>query len=56
MKDPPAVDRSKNIDTQPLPHVSEEAAKAADITGSKGPEIEQGTLVEEVCRIDDAHR
>ena len=55
-KDPPAVDRSKNIDTQPLPHVSEEAAKTAGITGSKGPEIEQGTLVEEVRRIDDAHR
>ena len=48
--------RSKNIDTQPLPHVSEEAAKRVDITGSKGLEIEQRALVEEVRRIDDAHR
>ena len=54
-KDPPTAGRSKNLDTQPLPHVSEEAAKAADIMGSKGPEIEQGTPVEEVRRIDDAH-
>ena len=50
------MDRSKNIDIQPLPHVSEEAAKTADITCSKGPEIEQGTFVEEVRRIDDAQR
>jgi small subunit ribosomal protein S7 len=55
-KDPPAADRSKNIDTQPLLHVSEEAAKAAYITGSKGPEVEQEAPVEEVRRIDDAHR
>jgi len=55
-KDPPAAGRSKNIDTQSLPHVSEEAAKRVDITGSKGPEIEQRTPVEEVRRIDDAHR
>jgi len=55
-KDPPAAGRSKNIDTQPLPHVSEETTKRADIAGSKGPEIEQGTPVEEVRRIDDAHR
>jgi small subunit ribosomal protein S7 len=55
-KDPPAAGRSKNIDTQPLPHVSEEAVKKADIAGSRGPEIEQRTLVEEVRRIDDAHR
>ena len=55
-KVPPAAGRSKNIDTQPLPHVSEEAAKMADITGSKGPEIEQRAPVEEVRRIDDARR
>ena len=55
-KDPPTAGRSKNLDTQPLPHVSEEAAEAADIMGSMGPEIEQGTPVEEVRRIDDAHR
>jgi small subunit ribosomal protein S7 len=52
----PLAGRSKNIDTQPLPHVSEEAARRADITGSKGPEIEQRAPVEEVRRIDDAHR
>lgn len=37
--------------TQTLPHVSEEAAKTAEIMGEKGPEVqEQGTPVEEVGR------
>lgn len=45
---PPAADRSKREDAQPLPHVSEEAAKVAEITGSEGPDINQGTPVEEV--------
>ena len=47
-KDPPAADRSKRIDSQPLPHVSEEAATMAKITGSEGPDLEQGTPIEEV--------
>ncbi|OCK86660.1 ribosomal protein S7 [Cenococcum geophilum 1.58] len=51
-KDSPAAGRPKNIDTQPLLHVSKEAAKRADIAGSKGPEIEQGTPVEEVVKGD----
>jgi len=44
-----SADRSKRIDTQPLDHVSAEAAELAKITGSQGPEVEeQGTPVEEV--------
>ena len=33
-----------------LPHVSEEAAATGRITGDGGPDLEQGTPVEEVCR------
>lgn len=33
-----------------LPHVSEEAAAINKAKGERGPEIEQGTPVEEVCR------
>lgn len=36
------ADKSHNM------HVSEEAAKTADILGTKGPDIQQGTPVEEV--------
>lgn len=32
-----------------LPSVSEEAAATGKVTGEGGPEIEQGTPVEEVC-------
>ena len=32
-----------------LPHVSEEAATTGKVTGEGGPELEQGTPVEEVC-------
>lgn len=32
-----------------LPHVSEEAAAMGKITGEGGPDIGQGTPVEEVC-------
>lgn len=48
-KDTPAADLSKRIDSQPLPHVSEEAAQMAEITGSEGPDLSQGTPVQEVC-------
>jgi small subunit ribosomal protein S7 len=44
-KDSPKVDPN-NADT--LPHVSEEAAKTAEIMGEQGPQVEQGTPVEEV--------
>lgn len=46
-KDSANVDRS-GPNTDQLPHVSEEAAKVAEITGEKGPELEQGTPIEEV--------
>ena len=32
-----------------LPHVSEEAAKTAEIMGGQGPDISKGTPVEEVA-------
>lgn len=48
----PAADRSKRIDSQPLPHVSEEAAQMAEITGGEGPDLSQGTPVEEVVKGD----
>ena len=35
-----------------LPHVSEEAAAIGKITGQGGPEVEQGTPVEEVSPTD----
>ncbi|CAI6325773.1 unnamed protein product [Periconia digitata] len=49
---PPAADRSSRIDAKPLPHVSEEAAQMAEITGSEGPDISQGTPVDEVVKGD----
>ncbi|KAF2488429.1 ribosomal protein S7 [Lophium mytilinum] len=50
--DSPGADRSKDPSTQPLGGVTEEAATTADITGSKGPELEQGTPVEEIVKDD----
>ncbi|KAH7135587.1 ribosomal protein S7 domain-containing protein [Dendryphion nanum] len=35
-----------------LPHVSEEAAKMAEITGGQGPDLSKGTPVEEVVKGD----
>jgi small subunit ribosomal protein S7 len=43
-----ANDRSKNIDAQPEGHVSEEAAKTAEIMGEQGPDMSKGTPIEEV--------
>lgn len=37
-----------------LPHVSEEAAATAKITGEGGPELEQGTPVQDVLKRDEA--
>lgn len=51
-KEVPAADRSKRLDAQPLPHVSEEAAKMADITGGEGPDLSQGTPVQEIVKGD----
>ncbi|KAF2874319.1 ribosomal protein S7 domain-containing protein [Massariosphaeria phaeospora] len=53
-KDPPAADNSKRFDTKPLPHVSEEAAKTAEIMGEQGPDIGKGTPVEEAVKGDKA--
>lgn len=38
-----------------LPHVSEEAAATGKITGEGGPDIEQGTPVQEVLDILSTH-
>lgn len=38
-----------------LPHVSEEAAATGKITGEGGPDIEQGTPVQEVLDIPSSH-
>ena len=46
-EDPPGANQEQ------LPHVSEEAATTGKITGEGGPEIEQGTPVQEVCFLVD---
>ncbi|KAK7613903.1 30S ribosomal protein-like protein S7 [Phyllosticta citricarpa] len=42
----------KGPNTEPLPHVSEEARDMAKIQGKQSPEIEQGTPIDEVIRKD----
>ena len=44
----PTTDKPKGLNQNQLPHVSEEAAATCKITGDGGPEIEQGTPVQEV--------
>jgi small subunit ribosomal protein S7 len=46
--DAPAQDRSHKPSSEPIEHVSEEAAKTAQIMGEKGPDMNQGTPVEDV--------
>ena len=46
----PEAQQSEGPNQDALPHVSEEAAIEGRITGEGGPEMEQGTPVEEVCR------
>jgi len=46
-RDPRVAEEEKEA-AQPLPHVSQEAAKTAEITGHEGPDLEQGTPIEEV--------
>jgi small subunit ribosomal protein S7 len=48
-KTPTEKPRGPNQDV--LPHVSEEASMTADITGEEGPELEQGTPIQEVCSV-----
>jgi small subunit ribosomal protein S7 len=55
-KAPPAADRSKKLDSEPIEHVSEEAAKTAQIMGQKGPDVDQGTPVEDVSYGRALHR
>ena len=46
---PEAPPGQKGPNTQQQEHVSEEAAKMAKIQGKEGPDVEQGTPVQEVC-------
>lgn len=46
-----ANDRSKKVDAKPADHISEEAAKTAEIMGEEGPDMSRGTPVEEVRKI-----
>ena len=41
--------KAKGPNQDQLPHVSEEAAAMGEVTGEGGPELEQGTPVQEVC-------
>lgn len=45
---PVAEDQSKGPNQEQLPHVSEEAAATAEIVGEDGPDLSQGTPVQEV--------
>ncbi|USP81768.1 universal stress protein [Curvularia clavata] len=45
---PPAADRSKREDAKPIEHVSEEAAAMAKTRGEEGPDLSQGTPIEDV--------
>ncbi|KAF1911074.1 ribosomal protein S7 domain-containing protein [Ampelomyces quisqualis] len=49
-----ANDRSKKIDAQPADHISQEAAKTAEIMGEEGPDMSRGTPVEEIVKGDKA--
>ena len=48
---PVADKKAPEPNQEPLPHVSEEAAAMGKITGEGGPEIEQGTPVQEVRKF-----
>ena len=49
----PQAENPPSANQEQLPHVSEEAAATGKITGDGGPEIEQGTPVQEVCFLVD---
>ncbi|KAI9733592.1 MAG: hypothetical protein M1834_003194 [Cirrosporium novae-zelandiae] len=49
---PTADEEGKGPNTDQLPHVSEEAAQIGEITGEGGPELEQGTPVQEILKRD----
>ncbi|KAL9603140.1 MAG: hypothetical protein Q9219_001343 [cf. Caloplaca sp. 3 TL-2023] len=50
---PEAGDAGPGPNQEQLPHVSEEAATIGKITGEGGPEIEQGTPVQEILKRDE---
>ncbi len=47
-KDLPVAETPKGPNQEQLPHVSEEAATMGEITGEGGPDLDQGTTVQEV--------
>ena len=47
-KDLPESEDNKGPNTEQLPHVSEEASGMAKSMGKEGPDLEQGTPVDEV--------
>ena len=47
----PAPGSNPNPTGSGIGHVSEEAADVSDITGETGPDLGQGTPVQEVCSI-----
>ncbi|KAI4127203.1 MAG: hypothetical protein LQ338_003322 [Usnochroma carphineum] len=49
----PKADAEPGPNQEQLPHVSEEAAITGKITGEGGPEIEQGTPVQEILKRDE---
>ncbi|KAG8531082.1 uncharacterized protein KY384_004439 [Bacidia gigantensis] len=49
---PEAEKGSKGPNQEQLPHVSEEAAATSKVTGEEGPDLEQGTPVQEVLQRD----
>jgi len=51
-KDLPVADNKKGPNSESLPHVSEEAASMAQTTGTEGPDINQGTPIDEVCYLE----
>ncbi|KAL8660783.1 MAG: hypothetical protein Q9202_006205 [Teloschistes flavicans] len=53
---PTADNAGPGPNQEQLPHVSEEAAAMGKITGEGGPELEQGTPVQEVMQRDEASK
>jgi len=51
--DLPVADNGKGPNSESLPHVSEEAATMAKVTGTEGPDINQGTPVDKVRSLWD---
>lgn len=48
----PESEQPKGPNQDQLPHVSEEAAATGDITGEGGPDVEQGSPVQEILKRD----